>query len=324
MLALDQVAMIIDSTATTGTDEVQLLSGAAPGYRAVSTVINTLGLSLPIGISYRIEDGAAWELGVGRITSDGYLERTTVTASSASGARINIVGDPDPAIMYIVACAISAPAVTPHIDVWSPALGARVRDAVSGGTSLGSGAAVSQRDGTAIGALTGVSAIGATAVGVRAQGAIMEAVCTGFGQSIAAQWSGAATTTNENPATAKSARLARFAPPVGAMLLDIQVVALRTSPTNALYAATMKAGVMRLTDGAAPVIVDATTPEVVAASAGVTCSIGLAVNSDPVAVGTDSWLYDIELGGSVDVQVTGASGETWKWAVAIRSVLRPV
>lgn len=321
MIALDRVAMIIDST---GTDEFQSMSGAAPGYRDVSQVVDALGLTLPIGISYRIEDGAAWELGVGRITSSSYLKRTTVTSSSASGARINISGGPEPAIMYIVACAISAPAVTPHIEAWSPALGARVRDAVSGGTSLGSEAAVSQEDGTAIGALTGVSAIGATALGVRAQGAIMEAVCTGFGQSIAAQWSGAATTTNEDPATALSARGVSFAPPVGAMLLDIQVVALRTSPTNALYAASMKAGVMRLSDAAAPVIVAASTPEVVAASAGVTCSIGLAVNSDPVAVGTDSWLDNIELGGSVDVQVTGASGETWQWAVAIRSVLRPV
>lgn len=321
MLALDQVAMIIDST---GTDELQSMSVAAPGYRTVSAVLSDLGLSLPIGISYRIVDGSAWELGVGRITSGGYLERTTVTASSASGSRINIAGDPEPAIMYIVACALSAPAVTPHVEAWSPALGAQVREDIEGGTALGAGARVFQNDGTAIGALTGVYAIGATAVGVRAQGAIMEAVCTGFGQSIAAQWSGAATTTNEDPATALSARGVSFAPPVGAMLLDIQVVALRTSPTNALYAASMKAGVMRLTDAAAPVIVAASTPEVVAASAGVTCSIGLAVNSDPVAVGTDSWLDNIELGGSVDVQVTGASGETWQWAVAIRSVLRPV
>lgn len=164
MLALDQVAMIIDST---GTDELQSMSGAAPGYRAVSPVIDTLGLSLPIGISYRIEDGAAWELGVGRITAGGYLERTRVTASSASGSRINIAGDPDPAIMYIVACALSAPAVTPHVEAWSPALGAQVREDIEGGTALGAGALVFQEDGTSIGAITGVSAIGATAVGLQ-------------------------------------------------------------------------------------------------------------------------------------------------------------
>lgn len=315
MLALDQVAMIIDST---GTDEVQSMSGAAPGYREVSPVIDTLGLSLPIGISYRIEDGAAWELGVGRITSGGYLERTRVTSSSASGARINIAGDPDPAIMYIVACAVSAPAVTPHVDAWSPALGAQVREDVEGGTALGSSALVFQEDGTAIGALASTWAIGATAVGVRSQGCVMESVCSGFPGSHGVQWAGFVMTTNEYPAPARSARGVSFAPPHGAMLLDIQVVALRTSPTNALYAATMKAGVMRLTSGAAPVIVDATTPDVIAASAGVTCSIDIGVNSNPIEYGRD---LDLELGGGVDVLVTGAAGETWQWSVVIRSAL---
>lgn len=314
MIALDQVAMIIDSV---GDDEVQSMSGAAPGYRAVSPVLDDLGLSLPIGISYRIEDGAQWELGVGRITSGGYLERTRVTSSSASGALIDIVGDPDPAIMYIVACAVSAPAVTPHVEAWSPALGAQVREDVEGGTALGSSALVFQEDGTAIGALASTWAIGATAVGVRSQGGVMESVCSGFPGVSGAQWAGIVTTTNEDPSPARSARGVGFAPPPGAMLLDIQVVALRTSPTNALYAATMKAGVMRITDGAAPVIVDATTPEVVAASAGVTCSIDIGVNTDPIEVGRD-----LELGGVVDVLVTGASGETWQWAVVIRSAGR--
>lgn len=317
MLALDQVAMIIDSTATTGTDVVQLMSGAAPGYRAVSAVIDTLGLSFPIGVSYRIQDGAAWELGVGLITSSGYLERTTVTSSSASGARINIAGDPDPAIMYVVACALSAPAVTPHIEASSPALGAQVREDTEGGTALGAGALVFQHDGTAIGAITGVSAIGATAVGARSQGGVMDSVCSGFPGAHGVQWAGAATTTNDAPSPARSGRGMRFAPPTGVMLLDIQVVALRTSPTNAMYAATMKAGVMRLTNGAAPVIVDSTTPEVIAASAGVTCSIGIGVNSDPIEVG-----LDLELEGAVDVLVTGAAGETWQWAVVIRSAMR--
>lgn len=314
MLALDQVAMIIDST---GTDELQSMSGAAPGYRAVSPVIDTLGLSLPIGISYRIEDGAAWELGVGRITSGGYLERTRVTASSASGSRINISDGPEPAIMYIVASALSAPAVTPHVEAWSPALGAQVREDIEGGTALGAGALVFQEDGTALGAITSVWAIGATAVGARSQGGVMESVCSGFPGAHGVQWAGAATTTNDDPSPARSARGIGFAPPPGVMLLDIQVVALRTSPTNAMYAASMKAGVMRLTDGAAPVIVDATTPEVIAASAGVTCSIGIGVNSDPIEVGRD-----LELGGVVDVLVTGAAGETWQWAVVIRSAMR--
>lgn len=315
MLALDQVAMIIDGT---GTNEVQLMSGAAPGYRAVSPVIDTLGLSLPIGISYRIEDGAEWELGVGRITSDGYLERTTVTASSASGSRINIAGDPDPAIMYIVASALSAPAVTPHIDASSPALGAQVREDIEGGTALGAGALVFQENGTAIGAITGVFATGATAVGARSQGKVTESVCSGFSASHGVQWAGAATTTNDDPSPARSAGGRGFAPPaISAMLLDIQVVALRTSPTNAMYAASMKAGVMRLTAGAAPVIVDSTTPEVIAASAGVTCSIDIGVNSDPIEVGRD-----LELEGVVDVLVTGAAGETWQWAVVIRSAMR--
>ncbi|WP_019919033.1 hypothetical protein [Methyloversatilis discipulorum] len=314
MLALDQVAMIIDST---GTDEVQSMSGAAPGYRAVSAVIDTLGLSLPIGISYRIEDGAAWELGVGRITSGGYLERTTVTASSASGSRINIAGDPDPAIMYIVASALSAAAVTPHVEAWSPALGAQVREDIEGGTALGSGALVFQEDGTALGAITSVWAIGATAVGARSQGGVMESVCSGFSASHGVQWAGAATTTNDEPSPARSARGIGFAPPaISAMLLDIQVVAFRTSPTNAMYAATMKAGVMRLGETAAPVIVDATTPEVIAASAGVTCSIDIGVNSDPIESGRDQ-----ELAGVVDVLVTGAAGETWHWAVVIRSAM---
>jgi hypothetical protein len=300
MLALDRVAMIIEST---GTDEVQSMSGAAPGYRAVSPVVDALGLTLPIGISYRIEDGAAWELGVGRITSGGYLERTRVTASSASGSRINISDGPEPAIMYIVACALSAPAVTPHVEAWSPALGAQVREDIEGGTALGAGARVFEEDGTAIGAITDAVAIGATAVGARSRGGVMESVCSGFSASHGVQWAGAATTTNDEPSPARSARGIGFAPPaISAMLLDIQVVALRTSPTNAMYAATMKAGVMRLGDSAAPVIVDATTPDVIAASAGVTCSI--------------------DIGGVVDVLVTGAAGETWHWAVVIRSAMQ--
>lgn len=315
MLALDQVAMIIDST---GTDEVQSMSGAAPGYRTVSAVLSDLGLSLPIGISYRIVDGAAWELGVGRITSGGYLERTTVTASSASGSWINIAGDPDPAIMYIVASALSAPAVTPHYEAGPPALGAQVREDTEGGSALGAGALVFQEHGTAIGSMASTWAIGATAVGARSQGGVMESVCSGFPGAHGVQWAGAATTINDDPSPARSARGIGFAPPaISAMLLDIQVVAFRTSPTNAMYAATMRAGVMRLGETAAPVIVDATTPEVIAASAGVTCSIDIGVNSDPIEVGRD-----LELGGVVDVLVTGAAGETWQWAVVIRSAMR--
>lgn len=316
MLALDQVAMIIDSTATTGTDEVQLLGGAAPGYRDVSPVVAALGLTLPIGISYRIEDGSAWELGVGRITSDGYLERTTVTSSSASGARIDIVGDPDPAIMYIVACAISAPAVTPHFGAWSPALGAQVREGIEGGTALGSAARVDDYEGTAIGALARSRVVGASAIGARAQARVAGAVTTGEFNAGAVTWAGRVQTTDASPARAYNRLGHPFIPwTTGAYLIEAQVIGRRTSPSVAVYAATLTAVVYRIGAGSVPVLVGSVVKAVNGQSAGVTCDCDIEIDTELYEIAAG-----IEVEGGVAVMVSGASAETWQWSVAIRAV----
>jgi hypothetical protein len=73
------------NTATTGTGTMTVGSAVA-GYQTPSAV--------PVGstVCYGIEDGTAWETGVGTYQSGGLVTRDIVEASSASGSRISLSG----------------------------------------------------------------------------------------------------------------------------------------------------------------------------------------------------------------------------------------
>ncbi len=76
-------------TATTGTSDLTL-GAAFPGYRTFSSASVTNGAT----VKYTLEEGVAWEVGVGTYNSGtGVLARTTVEASSAGGTtKITLTG----------------------------------------------------------------------------------------------------------------------------------------------------------------------------------------------------------------------------------------
>jgi hypothetical protein len=75
-----------DTTAAPGTGTVTLANVAPAGYQTFATAFTTGTL-----VSYCIADqaGTRWEVGTGTFTAPATLTRTTVLASSASGAAVN-------------------------------------------------------------------------------------------------------------------------------------------------------------------------------------------------------------------------------------------
>lgn len=313
MIALDNVAQYIDSV---GTDETQSMSGAVPGYRTVQQMLTKLGLSGAIGVCYRIEDGDQWEIGIG-IVDGAYLERERVIDSSDAGARIDIVGDPDLPIVYLVVGAMNAAAVTPAMGTGSGAgVGGRVAAGQLAGTALGSAASVDDYEGTAIGALARSLVAGASAIGAQAQARVTGAVTTGEFNAGAVTWAGSVQTTDASPARAANRLGHPFIPwTTGAYLIEAQVIGRRTSPSVAVYAATLTAVVYRIGAGSVPVLVGSVVKAVNGQSAGVTCDCDIEIDTEPYEIAAG-----IEVEGGVAVMVSGASAQTWEWSVAIRAV----
>lgn len=75
-----------ETTTTSGTGTITL-AGAATGFQAFSS-----GFTVGDKVWYCIVDGTSWEVGIGTLASSNTLSRDTVTASSASGAKITLSG----------------------------------------------------------------------------------------------------------------------------------------------------------------------------------------------------------------------------------------
>jgi hypothetical protein len=73
---------VLETSTTTGTGSFTL-SGAAVGYQTFSSAIGNTNTTY-----YTIDGGAEWEVGLGTVSA-GALARTTVLASSNSGALVN-------------------------------------------------------------------------------------------------------------------------------------------------------------------------------------------------------------------------------------------
>ncbi|MEY4270441.1 MAG: hypothetical protein RLZZ58_1657 [Pseudomonadota bacterium] len=78
--------MVRENSMSSGTGNMNLI-GAPPGYRAFSGVVpaNTPFHYCIAGVT----QSAEWESGVGSVNSSGQLERTSVSASSANGAKVD-------------------------------------------------------------------------------------------------------------------------------------------------------------------------------------------------------------------------------------------
>jgi hypothetical protein len=108
-----------ETTITTGTGDVTL-SGAVSGFQAFSAICADQDL-----VAYAIvhQTLAEWEVGVGTWTIGGVLKRTTVLASSNSGAAVNFsAGTKDVFCDFPAQHGIGAPvALVVSVDALVPA-----------------------------------------------------------------------------------------------------------------------------------------------------------------------------------------------------------
>lgn len=93
-MALVLADRVQETTTTTGTGTITL-AGAVSGFQSFA-VIGTGNTTY-----YTITSGSAWEVGVGTYTAAGTtLARTTILASSAAGAAINLTGTSNVFVVY--------------------------------------------------------------------------------------------------------------------------------------------------------------------------------------------------------------------------------
>lgn len=309
MIAFDRVGQYITST---GTDRIMSLGTAVPTYLTCAAAAAVGSLSGPWPVHYLIMsgNGADWELGQGSIEDEGdgaYLDRTKVTRSTNSGARINISDAPDAPVVYVVQSGLAAPAVTHSItsddpfNGLDPALGCRVAMGVHGATGLGSQSLIEQDEGTAFGVETRVRAAAATALGAQADARVVGAVSSGYGDAADVTWCGRAQTSGDVPDYILRNGQAMVLWPTAVYVLDVLVTGRRTSPSPGAYGARISAVVMR-TAGGSPVIVDTPAKADIALTSGATATCALVADTE-----------------SVSVEVTGGAGEDWVWAASIRA-----
>lgn len=315
MFPLDRVAQYIESI---GDDEIMMLGGAVPTFLTAEAAASMSGIPPLWRSGYLImTPDAQWELGIGTFDDEGYLARTRVLRSSNANARIEIPElTATSNIVYAVQPALSAPAVTmtglqdDEFSGLDPARGALAFG--SGSTALGAMAVAGVSNSTAIGGEAYAMARYSSAIGRGTVARVVGGVHQGQG-SVA--WGGVAETSDATETPVVGVTGDPFVPwSVSAYVLDIEVVARRTAPTPAMYAATMKAAVLRTSALDLPVLVGTSGKAVIAQSAGVTCDIDVGIDSNPVYV-----TGDVEVNGAVAVLVTGAASETWKWSVVIRA-----
>lgn len=306
MIAFDRVAQYIDST---GTDQVMTLGTAVPTYITAEAAAAVGSIPAPWQVPYLIVDGAGWELGIGTISDTGYLTRSKVFRSSSGGNRINVTGDPDPAIVYVVQIGLAAASVTHSAladDQYSgldPALGCTVAPGVLGAVGIGSQSRIDANGGAALGAETYSRVEGATALGAKADARVIGAVSCGLNDSADVVWVGRAQTYDDTPELITRDGIGMVPWSTGVYVLDALVCGRRTAPSAAAYGARITGVVMR-TSGGTPVIIGTPTKTDIALSSGATATCALVVDEDNNAVA---------------VQVTGGETEEWMWTASIRA-----
>ncbi|MCA3509595.1 MAG: hypothetical protein IOC72_02875, partial [Rhodobacter sp.] len=136
------------TTATTGTGTITL-GAATPGYQSFAEA----GIVDGDQVRYVIEDGAAWEIGLGTYGASGTVLTRLPQASANAGAAISLTGS---AIVFITAVAddIAQPAevqlfTTPGTATWTKPAGAKAVDVIVVGGGGGGGSGRKSASGTA-------------------------------------------------------------------------------------------------------------------------------------------------------------------------------
>ena len=136
------------TTATTGTGTLTL-GAATPGFQSFADA----GIADGDQVRYVIEDGAAWEIGLGTYGASGTVLSRLPQASANAGAAISLSGS---AIVFVTAVAddIAQPAdvqlfTTPGTASWTRPAGAKAVDVIVVGGGGGGGSGRKGASGTA-------------------------------------------------------------------------------------------------------------------------------------------------------------------------------
>ena len=170
------------STSSTGTGTITLGS-ANTGYQSFADA----GVANGDEVSYVIEDGNNWEIGLGTYTSSGTTLSRTVSESSNSGAALNLSGS---ATVFITAAAEDLPnlyADNPVSAAAPTASGSNAvaigRESTASGTdsiSIGSYSDATQNESTALGLFAQATGNSATALGNRSNASNSHAIAIGL------------------------------------------------------------------------------------------------------------------------------------------------
>ncbi len=251
-------------------------------------------------------NGIDWEIGVATYTP-GTPDTVSLSVDESSAGESHIaLPAPESGPYGWLRCipAAAGAVLTSGADAPSAA-----DDAVSF-LALGGAAQVLKSYGAAIGHGAIAYEAGSTAIGTDTEADVPGALMYGDGVTGSQRahwvtWAGRASSSGTDSTNiGNGPDTARFVPSGGAAyLLDVRVVGRRTSPDDAVWAASTRVVVLHPTGGSVTIV---GTPSftVDGASAGVSCSAALSIVS-----------------GGLQIAVTGsASGESWRWAASLSGV----
>lgn len=298
MRALDRVVQEVTSGFDFG---VVSLGAAAAGMR---TLADATG-STATRCRYLLvaANGIDWEIGVADYTP-GTPDTVSLSVDISSAGESHIaLPAPESGPRGWFSCVPSAATAVLTASADGPSVAATATAFLA----AGSAAEVLEDRGTALGHGAKSYTAGSIAIGTDTEADVPGALMVGDGvigdnRAHWITWAGRAASSGTDTANIGNGPDAtRFTPSQGAAYtLDVRVVGRRTSPDDAVWAASARV-VLLFPNGGSPTIVGSPAWTVDGASAGVSCSAALSIVS-----------------GGLQIAVTGsASGETWRWAATM-------
>lgn len=298
MRAYDRVVQEV----TSGFDHGGVILGeAAAGMRTLADA--TFSTATRCRYLLVAANGIDWEIGVADYTpGPPDTVSLSVDISSAYGSHIALPATESGPRGWF-SCVPSAANAVLTASAGDPS----VADNATAFLAAGSAAEVLEDRGTALGHGAKSYSAGSIAIGTETESSVPGAMAVGDG-SIGGRrahwltWAGRANSSSTDAATIGNGPDATpFTPAQGAAYtLDVRVVGRRTSPDDAVWAASARV-VLLYPSGGTLIIVGTPTWTVDGASAGVSCSAALSIVS-----------------GTLQITVSGsASGEQWRWAATM-------